>query len=115
MVKLDELIARFRKKITAFESDKKNYSKVGKEQSLRLNNGEHNNLLDSLRNHIAQMRIKQQQKVAKNNEKPNKSYADKKSHMNELISKLRNSKKLNISTGKTSSSTKKRPSNKNSL
>ena len=96
MAKLNEVMSRLRLNIAVPQSANPD----GNEKILRLNHGEYNDILESLRTRVTEIKAKRQQANDKGNELQRKTYGNKEFRFNELISKLRSAKVMDEATNK---------------
>ena len=99
MAKLNDIMSRLRLDIAVphtADPDGNN------EKILRLNHGEYNDILESLRTRVTEIKAKRQQAADKGNELQRKTYGNKEFRFNELIRKLRSAKVMNEATDKDS-------------
>ena len=108
MAKLNEVISRLRLNIVVPQSANSD----GHEKILRLNHGEYNDILESLRTRVTEIKAKRQQATDKGNELQRKTYGNKEFRFNELIRKLRSAKVMNEATDKDSLSVQNNNSQK---
>lgn len=99
MAKLNDIMSRLRLDIAVPQTADPdgNNAKV-----LRLNHGEYNDILESLRTRVTEIKAKRQQATDKGNEVQRKTYGNKEFRFNELIRKLRSAKVMNEATNKDS-------------
>lgn len=96
MAKLNDIMSRLRLDIAVpHTADPDGYEKV-----LRLNHGEYNDILESLRTRVTEIKAKRQQAADKGNEVQRKTYGYKEFRLNELIRKLRSAKVMDEATDK---------------
>lgn len=98
MAKLNEVMSRLRLNIAVPQSANPD----GNEKILRLNHGEYNDILESLRTRVTEIKAKRQQASDKGNELQRKTYGNKEFRFNELIRKLRSAKVMDEATNKDS-------------
>lgn len=98
MAKLNDIMSRLRLNIAVPQSANPD----GNEKILRLNHGEYNDILESLRTRVTEIKVKRQQAADKGNELQRKTYGNKEFRFNELIRKLRSAKVMNEATNKDS-------------
>lgn len=98
MAKLNEVMSRLRLNIAVPQSANSD----GNEKILRLNHGEYNDILESLRTRVTEIKAKRQQAADRGNEVQRKTYGNKEFRFNELIRKLRSAKVMNEATDKDS-------------
>lgn len=115
MAKLNELMSRLRLNIAVPKATNENENRVSNENVLHLNHAEYNDILESLRTCVAQIKTKRQQAADKGNEMQRKTYEHKEFRINELIRKLRGAKVLDESTNKECLSVDETTTNKDSL
>ena len=96
MAKLNEVMSRLRLNIAVPQSANPD----GNEKILRLNHGEYNDILESLRTRVTEIKAKRQQAADKGNELQRKTYGNKEFLFNELIRKLRSAKVMDEATNK---------------
>ena len=96
MAKLNEVMSRLRLNIAVPQSANPD----GSEKILRLNHGEYNDILESLRTRVTEIKAKRQQAADKGNEVQRKTYGYKEFRINELIRKLRSAKVMDEATNK---------------
>ena len=96
MAKLNEVMSRLRLNIAVPQSANPD----GNEKILRLNHGEYNDILESLRTRVTEIKAKRQQAADKGNELQRKTYGNKEVRFNELIRKLRSAKVMDEATNK---------------
>ena len=101
MAKLNELMSRLRLNIAVPKANE-NENQVSNENVLHLNHGEYNDILESLRTRVVEIKAKRQQAADKGNEVQRKTYGNKEFRFNELIRKLRSAKVMNEATDKDS-------------
>ena len=114
MAKLNELMNRLRLNIAVPKANE-NDNQVSNENVLHLNHTEYNDILESLRTRVTQIKAKRQQAADKGNEVQRKTYGHKEFRYNELIRKLRGAKVLNAPTDKECLSVDQTTTNKNYL
>lgn len=102
MAKLNDIMSRLRLNIAVPQSANPDGNKVNHEKVLRLNHGEYNDILESLRTRVTEIKAKRQQAADKGNELQRKTYSNKEFRFNELIRKLRSAKVMNEATDKDS-------------
>ena len=102
MAKLNELMSRLRLNIAVPKATNENENQVSNENVLHLNHAEYNDILESLRTRVTQIKAKRQQAADKGNEMQRKTYGNKEFRFNELIRKLRSAKVMNEATYKDS-------------
>lgn len=100
MAKLNEIMSRLRLNIAVPKATNENDNQVNNENVLHLNHAEYNDILESLRTRVTQIKAKRQQAADKGNEAQRKTYGHKEFRYNELIRKLRGAKMLDESTHK---------------
>lgn len=98
MAKLNDIMSRLRLNIAVPQSANPD----GNEKILRLNHSEYNDILESLRTRVVEIKSKRQQASDKGNEVQRKTYGNKEFRFNELIRKLRSAKVMNEATNKDS-------------
>ena len=96
MAKLNEITSRLRLNIAVPQSANPD----GNEKILRLNHGEYNDILESLRTRVVEIKAKRRQAADKGNEVQRKTYGNKEFRFNELIRKLRSAKVMDEATDK---------------
>ena len=96
MAKLNEAMSRLRLNIAVPQSANPD----GNEKILRLNHGEYNDILESLRTRVTEIKAKRRQAVDRGNEVQHKTYDNKEFRFNELIRKLRSAKVMDEATDK---------------
>lgn len=96
MAKLNELMNRLRLNIAVPQSANPD----GNEKILRLNHGEYNDILESLRTRVVEIKAKRRQAADRGNEVQRKTYGYKEFRLNELIRKLRSAKVMDEATDK---------------
>ena len=96
MAKLNEAMSRLRLNIAVPQSANPD----GNEKILRLNHGEYNDILESLRTRVTEIKAKRRQAADKDNEVQRKTYGYKEFRLNELIRKLRSAKVMDEATNK---------------
>ena len=96
MAKLNEIMSRLRLNIAVPQSANSD----GNERILRLNHGEYNDILESLRTRVTEIKAKRRQAADKGNEVQRKTYGYKEFRLNELIRKLRSAKVMGEATNK---------------
>lgn len=96
MAKLNEVMSRLRLKIAVPQSANSD----GNEKILRLNHGEYNDILESLRTRVVEIKAKRRQAADRGNEVQRKTYGYKEFRINELIRKLRSAKVMDEATNK---------------
>lgn len=99
MAKLNELMNRLRLNIAVPKANE-NENQVSNENVLHLNHAEYNDILESLRTRVMEIKAKRQQAADKGNEVQRKTYGNKEFRFNELIRKLRSAKVMNEATDK---------------
>lgn len=72
------------------------------EKILRLNHSEYNDILESLRTRVTEIKAKRKQAADRGNELQRKTYGYKEFRLNELIRKLRSAKVMDEATNKDS-------------
>lgn len=102
MAKLNELMSRLRLNIAVPKASNENGNQVSNENVLHLNHAEYNDILESLRTRVTEIKAKRQQAADKGNEVQRKTYGNKEFRFNELIRKLRSAKVMNEATNKDS-------------
>ena len=98
MAKLNDIMSRLRLNIAVPQSA--NPDGNNNEKILRLNHGEYNDILESLRTRVTEIKAKRQQAADKGSEIQRKTYGNKEFRFNELIRKLRSAKVMNEATDK---------------
>lgn len=101
MAKLNELMSRLRLNIAVPKANE-NENQVSNENVLHLNHGEYNDILESLRTRVTEIKAKRQQAADRGNELQRKTYGNKEFRFNELIRKLRSAKVMDEATNKDS-------------
>ena len=96
MAKINDIMSRLRLNIAVPQSANPD----GNEKILRLNHGEYNDILESLRTRVTEIKAKRQQAADKGNEVQRKTYGYKEFRLNELIRKLRSAKVMDEATNK---------------
>lgn len=115
MAKLNELMSRLRLNIAVPKATNENENQVSNENVLHLNHAEYNDILESLRTRVGQIKAKRQQAADKGNEMQRKTYGHKEFRINELIHKLRSAKVLDEPTHKECLSVDETTTNNDSL
>ena len=95
MAKLNDIMSRLRLDIAVPHTADPdgNNAKV-----LRLNHGEYNEILESLRTRVVEIKAKRRQAADRGNEVQRKTYGYKEFRLNELIRKLRSAKVMDEAT-----------------
>ena len=99
MAKINDIMSRLRLNIAVPQSANPDGNN---EKILRLNHGEYNDILESLRTRVTEIKAKRQQAADKGNEVQRKTYGNKEFRFNELIRKLRSAKVMDEATDKDS-------------